>query len=530
MTRLLGAAVLLGALAAPALGDGATTSAGAAAQGARASLAPPAHGVQGQVEVLGAGAKAGNALLAQTTPLTTTVGTTVPANGDVNPYGVAVVPRSSGRLIQGDVLVSNFNNKANQQGTGTTIVQISPTGAQHLFATISSANLPGGCPGGVGLSTALTVLSRGWVIVGSLPTTDGTSATANSGCLIVLDNNGNVVRSIVGHGINGPWDMTAYDQGGTATLFVTNVLNGALVAGPIHGTNQGTVLRLVLSVPRAGQGQPHLVSTMVIGEGFAERTDPAALIIGPTGLGLAPNGTLYVADTLENRIGAIPAALTRTNEAHAGWDVTSGGSLNAPLGLAIAPNGDILTVNANDGKVVETTPTGVQVFAENLDTTPVQSASNGAGTLFGLAFAPDGGFYFVDDGSNTLNKVGATSQAMFGVAPISPQAGSKVNGLAILKLNPSTGSIDITVDVAGLPPNTVHPAHIHAGRSCNANGPILFPFPSLKADAAGVAHETLTISAQSVPATGWYVNVHRGPDLVGTNGTPIGCGVVSRGL
>jgi hypothetical protein len=62
--------------------------------------------------------------LTQNTP----VASTVPAsNGDVNPYGVAVVPRSTGDLVQGDVLVSNFNNSANQQGTGTTIVQVSPT-------------------------------------------------------------------------------------------------------------------------------------------------------------------------------------------------------------------------------------------------------------------------------------------------------------------------------------------------------------------------------------------------------------------
>ena len=58
----------------------------------------------------------------------TTIGSTVPANGDVNPYGVAVVPHSRGRLHRGDVLVSNFNNKANLQGTGTTIVQVSPGG------------------------------------------------------------------------------------------------------------------------------------------------------------------------------------------------------------------------------------------------------------------------------------------------------------------------------------------------------------------------------------------------------------------
>ena len=57
---------------------------------------------------------------------TSVLATTVPGNGDVNPYGVAVVPRSAGDLFAGNVLVSNFNNKANAQGTGTTIVEPVP--------------------------------------------------------------------------------------------------------------------------------------------------------------------------------------------------------------------------------------------------------------------------------------------------------------------------------------------------------------------------------------------------------------------
>jgi hypothetical protein len=528
--RLLGALLLLGGLTAPTLTHGAAAAGNGAPRTANLSFAPPLPTIKHLVADLKAASRAPGVQLAQTTPLTTTVGSTVPANGDANPYGVAVATRSMGKLVQGDVLVSNFNNKANLQGTGTTIVEIAPSGTQQVFATVTSAHLPGGCPGGVGLTTALAVLSRGYVIVGSLATTDGTPATIGAGCLIVLDDNGNVVRTFTGHGINGPWDMAADDHGGTVSLFVANVLNGSLAAGPIHGTNLGTIVRLVLSVPRLGKGQPRLVSSTVIGQGFAERTDPDALIIGPTGLGLAANGTLYVADTLENRIGAIPSALTRANEAHTGWDVSANGALNGPLGLAIAPNGDILTVNSSDGKVVETTPAGIQVFSEDLDTTKAKGASDGAGALFGLAVAPDGGFYYVNDITGMLDKVSATSQATLGVASISPQAGSTVNGVAVLKFNPSKSNIDVTVDVAGLAPNSVHPAHIHTGTSCSANGPILYPFQPLKADAAGVAHEALTIPAQSVPATGWYVNVHMGPDLVGAHGTPIGCGVVTRGL
>src|SRR5271157_3053300 len=139
----------------------------------------------------------------------TTISSTIPSNGDINPYGVWRVPRSVGMLKRGNILVSNFNNSANLQGTGTTVVQIAPDGTFNLFAQIDPTSLPGPCPGGVGLTTALVVLRSGWVIVGSLPTTDGTSATAQAGCLIVLDHNGNVWETFsgtkFGARINGPW-------------------------------------------------------------------------------------------------------------------------------------------------------------------------------------------------------------------------------------------------------------------------------------------------------------------------------------
>ncbi|HKB48509.1 MAG TPA: hypothetical protein VKC57_12480, partial [Ktedonobacterales bacterium] len=173
--------------------------------------------------------------------------TTIPPPiGDLNPYGVAVVPRTVGSLTQGNVLVSNFNASSNLQGTGTTIMQIAPNGTFHRFAHITGA-LPGACPGGVGLTTALVVLRQGWVIVGSLPTTNGMAATARAGCLLVLDSGGHVRETIAGGGINGPWDMTAQDNGNSAVLFVTNVLNGTVAAGGAV-VNRGTVLRIALSV------------------------------------------------------------------------------------------------------------------------------------------------------------------------------------------------------------------------------------------------------------------------------------------
>lgn len=325
----------------------------------------------------------------------TTIASTVPANGDVNPYGVAVVRHSQGKLVQGNVLVSNFNNSANQQGTGTTIVSVSPRGTVRLFARITASGPARACPGGIGLTTALSILDGGWVVVGSLPTTGGDPATSKAGCLLVLDSQGKVVETFAGHGINGPWDMTAVNSGPVAELFVTNVLNGTVAANGAQ-VNRGTVLRLLVTTPRGGLARPRLLGADVIGSGFAEKTDPNALVIGPTGVGLGARGTLYVADTLGNRITAIPDALFRRGSAGTGRVVTTGKGLNGPLGLAIAPGGDIVTANSGDGNLVETTPGGVQAPAK-------QVTPGGGGALFGLAIAPHGsGVYFVDDSVNTL--------------------------------------------------------------------------------------------------------------------------------
>ena len=279
-------------------------------------------------------------------------------------------------------------------------MQITPGGHRKLFATIDANKLPGPCPGGVGLSTALVVLPGGWVVVGSTPSTDGTVANSGPGCLIVLDRNGRVAETFSGNGINGPWDSTAVTDDGVASLFVTNTLNGTAAANP-GLVNEGTVLRLTLQL--SGKQPPQLTAVTEIGSGFAEQGSASAFVLGPTGVGLAADDTLYVADTQDSTIHAIPHALTRSGSAGTGMLVTSGDLLNAPLGLGIAPNGDILTVNGNDGNIVETTPSGPQIDSILLDSSGTPP-DLGAGALFGLAVRPDLlGVYYVDDATNTLN-------------------------------------------------------------------------------------------------------------------------------
>ncbi len=320
------------------------------------------------------------------------LGSGVPGNGDVNPYGIVVVPASAGSLVRDDILISNFNNAENLQGTGSTIVQVSPGGHLSVFAQIPSSTLPTG----VGLTTALAILPGGFVVVGSLPTENGNSATAKAGGLIILNSAGHVVKTITGGPINGPWDMTSVSEGPLTALFVTNVLNGTVEGGE-NTTDGGTVVRIVLAT-LPGQA-PTVTSEKVIADGFPERTSEEALVVGPTGVGLGFEGTLYVADTQGNRIAAIPNALLRGGPGSlpgGGITVAKGGFLNAPLGLTITPDGDILTANADDGNLVETTPFGAEFQ-------PFETQAGGGG-LFGLTVATNQrGVYFVNDAENTLD-------------------------------------------------------------------------------------------------------------------------------
>ncbi len=329
-----------------------------------------------------------------------TLTSTVPDNGDQNPYAVVVAQATIGKLAAGDVLVDNFNDKNNLQGLGTTIVDFRPsTNSLVLFASFPR-DQPG-CPGGVGLTTAMTVLKSGWVIVGSLPSKDGMTGTKGQGCLLVTDAEGKLAEVISSPNINGPWgNMAVIDKGDSATLFVSNTGFGVGAPGQ-DVVHKATVLRLDLAI---ATGKPPVVTKeTVIGDGFAEQADKDVFIIGPTGLALATDGTLYVSDALANRIAAIPDAATRTSSAGVGKTVTTGGLMQRPLAMAMTPEGHLIATNGLNGQVIEIDPvTGRQIGAQWVDPNKAQTPP-GSGDLFGVALTPDGkGFYYVEDEVNTL--------------------------------------------------------------------------------------------------------------------------------
>jgi uncharacterized protein (TIGR03118 family) len=322
---------------------------------------------------------------------------TVPAvNGDLNPYGVAFVPQGfegKGTIQPGDLLVSNFNDSANVQGTGSTIVRIAPDGSNSVFFD--------GIPGqSIGLTTALGVLKSGFVIVGNVPT--DANGNAQQGSLLILDANGKVVTQLSDNVLlNGPWDLTVNDQGDQAQVFVSNVLSG-------------TVTRIDLSIPDGGA--PIIEAETQIASGYGHRTDPTALVVGPTGLAFdASRHILYVASTADNAIYAIAHADSIGGDHGTGRLVFNDAThLHGPLGLVLAPNGDLIASNGdavkpdpnNLNEVVEFTPEGKFVAQFQFDNTVDANNKIIPGAAFGLAISTDNGetrLAAVDDNSNTVH-------------------------------------------------------------------------------------------------------------------------------
>lgn len=318
-------------------------------------------------------------------PVSSVTASTVPANGDVNPYGIAFVPRgvpSWSTLKPGDVVVSNFNAASNAQGTGTTVVKLSPGQTPTTF--FQGSNL--------GLTTALAVLRSGFVLVGNVPAPDGKTVVP-PGSLLVIGPQGNLVTQLSSSTLlDGPWDMTVIDRGQRVTAFVSNVLNG-------------TVARIELVI--GSDGVRMLQSSRIIASGYVNRTDPNALVVGPTGLAYDPNiDVLYVASTGDNAVFAIQNAASTNRNAGVGRMIYADAAhLHGPLALALAPNGHLVTANGDavnpdpqqPSEIVEFTVTGRFVAQMQVDTVP--------GAAFGLAFGhgskgqPE--FAAVDDNTNT---------------------------------------------------------------------------------------------------------------------------------
>ena len=263
---------------------------------------------------------------------------------------------------------------------------IAPAGTASTFFTSS--------PSAIGLTTALGILERGFVVVGNLPNT-GTSTTPSvgAGSLQFIDRHGRLVGTFTNSLIDGPWDLTIDDDSDHPTIYVSNVLNGTVVRLNLTLTNTTVTVN----------------KTTKIAAGYTTQPSSAALVLGPTGLAHdTVKDILYVASTADNAIFAVQHASTVSPaNPGTGMMIAQNGQLRGPLALAFAPNGDLITSNGDavpsadpnhPSEIVELTKAGEFVGQFN-----VNSAQGGA---FGLAIALVGSntarLAAVDDNTNEI--------------------------------------------------------------------------------------------------------------------------------
>jgi hypothetical protein len=319
---------------------------------------------------------------------------TVPANGDGNPYGVAFVPPgfpNAGGVNPGDILVSNFNNAQNStntgnlQGSGTTIVRIPVNGTQSTF-------FQGTAP--LGLTTALNVLRKGFVLVGNFPSPDGMCQDASPGSILVIDSSGNQLtgQTISDPSfINGPWDSALFDEGNKAKFFVANALSG-------------TVVRLDLSVSSSGVT---VDSKTQIASGYTFQCDSTTFVDAPTGLVYdADKDVLYVASTADNAVFEVRDA-GDTNHDHGRGRIIyqDNKHLHGPLGMAMAPNGHLIVSNNDVINPDPKHPSEYTEFTVSGDFVKQISVDPSPGGAFGLAVMTRGDVSYlaaVDDNINSL--------------------------------------------------------------------------------------------------------------------------------
>ncbi len=104
-------------------------------------------------------------------------------------------------------------------------------------------------------------------------------------------------------------------------------------------------------------------------------------------------------------------------------------------------------------------------------------------------------------------------------------------GAATLAYDAATRTLTVEMNLTGLAPNSVHPAHIHYGL-CEKQGAVAYPLNNVQADGHGVANTVTAVTNVKeavIPDAAWYINVHNGPNLSpDAQFEPIVCGDVAN--
>jgi hypothetical protein len=329
-----------------------------------------------------------------------TVASLIAPNGDRNPFGIAVVPLTSGNLTAGNLLVAEFSDQYGTAGAGTTILQVSPTTGE---TSVFFQGAPVAGPVGIAINP-----TNDGVWVGDYGSAaDGTGTNdlliAPTGQLkaTYTDATTHGVASLV-----GVWGQGVSSDNGTVSFYYGNAGDATT------GTGGGDVWRLTPHPTGPVNGQPVNATYAQIanGQGETPAGGNAASAAGPQGFAYATNGTLYETNDADNALYAIPDAATATAPVPA-QVVYRGRALQSPENVVVDPaNGNLLVANANDNRLVEITPSGHVVGSLDL------ARHEPAGALFGLAIGTNALgntiLYYANSDTNTLHELTATANAL----------------------------------------------------------------------------------------------------------------------
>ncbi|HEX8827878.1 MAG TPA: hypothetical protein VF778_07180 [Xanthobacteraceae bacterium] len=309
------------------------------------------------------------------------IGSTIdPKFGQLNPYGLTVAPITSGDFKKGDLVVCNFNDKKNVQGTGFTIVALHPKpGSKPLL--VSSNKTLVGCDA-LALSSGDDIWASAF------------SANDNP----IISSSGTLEGNIKGKPFDHPFgQIFAQPTSGSPAFYETNAADGTVVR-----INLGTTFTFD-----------------VIAKGFAVNHGVPGSILAPSGLAYNPKGDiLYVVDGTNDTVVAFSDVTKIPNggvivepggktfkgpfasHAHLLW---AGAPLDGPISSALLFNGNLVvgnTLNPTGHNImVELSPAGKVLDTHNVD-------KGAAGAIFGMVAtgtsAADTKLYFNDDNNNDL--------------------------------------------------------------------------------------------------------------------------------
>lgn len=311
-----------------------------------------------------------------------TIGSTVdPTNGDQNPYGLDVAKIDAGKLKRGDLVVCNFNNSANVQGTGTTIIALHPT--------------VGSTPRHITQNAALNGCDE--VALGPTDAIWASAFSANDNPIVGPD--GTLFTTLAG----GPWH-SPFGQ-----AFAPHAGPFGVAAFYESNAGDGSIVRINITAGGA-------FTFDVIATGFPVNHGVPGSILGPSGLQYdCKHDRLFIVDGTNNalysfrHVSTIPAGgITVSGTTFSGPFRKRaklnfmGPPLNGPISSALFFNGHLALGNTLDPNgqnlIIEITPHGKVLDVKNVDT--------GVGAaIFGMVATgekDDTKLYFNDDNDNTV--------------------------------------------------------------------------------------------------------------------------------